>query len=372
MRAFIQPVIGQTANTERSLYDPEPTEVDDLWFLPGPDDEEGDDPTAPPLPRVNQRPLVDLDAWRNAEADLARPLAQLAARVGALDERLRCAPEGWKHRLALIEASALSWLGSERISVERLSLWQSQRLSGVQEDSQALACSGWALRRLSGGVIPRATSALEIAEFLGRHDPAGGLQLLGQGAAKHPEPVSDQLANWCEEMGRAQDLHPLTRAAFGFHLWGAVGMVDRFLGADMEAAVLAARLATTGLPGGMLFLPVSSGGIAGLRRSGSPQKRLERFLRGAESATLSALRHLDALEHWQARADTTLAQKSGRTPKQLITLLASWPLVSAPMAQAETGASRAAIQRNLNDMAQAELVREITGQGRYRVWAALV
>lgn len=40
------------------------------------------------------------------------------------------------------------------------------------------------------------------------------------------------------------------------------------------------------------------------------------------------------------------------------------------MAEAETGASRAAVQRNLDLLVQRGLIREITGQGRYRVWAA--
>ncbi|WP_313137851.1 hypothetical protein [Paracoccus jeotgali] len=42
------------------------------------------------------------------------------------------------------------------------------------------------------------------------------------------------------------------------------------------------------------------------------------------------------------------------------------------MAQALTGASRAAVQRNLAWMESRELVREITGQGRFRMWRAAV
>ena len=40
------------------------------------------------------------------------------------------------------------------------------------------------------------------------------------------------------------------------------------------------------------------------------------------------------------------------------------------MAQAITGASRAAVQRNLAWMQNHGLIREITGQGRYRMWRA--
>ena len=353
---------------EGGIYDEVPTEEEDLWFLPGPGEEEDIPPGAPPLPRANQTSLVDLKSWQNAEGALAKPLAQLSARLGALDERLRCAPEGWRHRLALIEASELSWLGTRRISVERLALWQSLRLNNALEDTQSLARSGWALRRLSGGVATLKSSVDEIAAFLDRKDPEGLAE--AEAGGQVGETFWDQLTSWCTEMQQAQDLHPITRACFGFHLWELVGLLDRLPGADMEAAVLAARLATSDLPGGSLFLPLSGGGVSGLRRGGSPVDRLRHFVEGAAAATLAALRHLEQLENWQRRADRSLAHKSGRTPKQLVTLLASWPQVSAPMAEAEVGASRAAIQRNLNDMHQLGLIREITGQGRYRVWSA--
>lgn len=52
-------------------------------------------------------------------------------------------------------------------------------------------------------------------------------------------------------------------------------------------------------------------------------------------------------------------------------VLSEWPLVSAPMAAALTGVSRAAVQRNLAWMEAQGLVREMTGQGRYRMWRAL-
>jgi len=51
--------------------------------------------------------------------------------------------------------------------------------------------------------------------------------------------------------------------------------------------------------------------------------------------------------------------------------LTEWPLVSAPMAEALTGASRAAVQRNLAWMEARDLIREVTGQGRFRMWRAL-
>ena len=86
------------------------------------------------------------------------------------------------------------------------------------------------------------------------------------------------------------------------------------------------------------------------------------------SAILTATRTLDDIEAWTARAETIMAQLSGRTPVALRNTFSQWPLVSAPMAESMTGASRAAVQRNLAWMEAKGLTREVTGQGRYRMW----
>ena len=67
---------------ETGPYDAAPAEAD-LWFLPGPDTEEDADPLAPPLPRAPRTSLVDLAAWRAAEAALAgaRPQEHNAFKV---------------------------------------------------------------------------------------------------------------------------------------------------------------------------------------------------------------------------------------------------------------------------------------------------
>ncbi|MBS4011121.1 MAG: hypothetical protein KGZ72_10255, partial [Roseovarius sp.] len=102
------------------FYDPlvnaeglEETSEDDLWFLPGPMDEEPD--YLPPGPRAELRETAVLDDWRKAEAGNAARLARVAGRIGALDDRLRRGPKGWRHRLALMEAADLSWFVGDRI-----------------------------------------------------------------------------------------------------------------------------------------------------------------------------------------------------------------------------------------------------------------
>ena len=137
----------------------------------------------------------------------------------------------------------------------------------------------------------------------------------------------------------------------------------------MEAAVTAARIvASEGR--GAVFAPLAMGGAGGLRASGPPADRLARWLDGMETACLTAMRHLDDIEAWSARAETEMTALSGKTPRALRAVLTEWPLVSAPMAEALTSSSRVAVQRNLAWMEARGLVRELTGQGRYRMWRA--
>jgi hypothetical protein len=310
-----------------------------------------------PLPRSDQRPLVDVAGWAQAEAGLARHLADLGIRLGRLAARMEAGPEGWQHRLALQEAADLSWLAGDRVPAERLALWLTLRLSGDNDDAQALARAGWAARRLASGVQP----ADDLAMFLGRY------------AEDDDDRLAHQIADWAEVMGQARHLHPVTQAALGFHVWPMVGISAAGSTAlpVIEAAVVAARLGVRSVAGAP-FLPLALGGAGGLRGGGSPADRLARWIAGADHATRAALRMLDGLQAWDAQARDVCVGLSGRTPPQLITLLRDWPLVNAPMAEAETRASRAAIQRNLNWMTKAGIIREVTGQGRYRFWTAAV
>lgn len=342
------------AATGRPDTDTAPEE-EDLWFLPGPSEEEGDD--LPPGPRAGPDEAGVLSDWARAEAGHAARLARVAGKLGALDERLARGPEGWRHRLALIEAAELSWFAGDRIAPDRLALWVALRLSGVQEDAAALARVGWAVRRLTGGPGPVAG----LPGFLGRHDP-GGLD-------DQSEPFTDRAGGWQDFMQSAAGLHPISRACMGYHLWALAGLGQQ--GDRLEAAVTAARVAASE-GRGAVFAPLAMGGAGGLRAGGSPADRLSRWLDGMDSAALTAMRHLDQIEGWAARAESIMARQSGKTPPALRKALTDWPLVSAPMAETLTGASRAAVQRNLAWMEEKGLILEVTGQGRFRMWRVVV
>jgi hypothetical protein len=241
----------------------------------------------------------------------------------------------------------------DRIGPDRLALRVSLRLSGVQNDTAALARVAWAVRRLSGGPGPET----DLSAFLDRRDP--------ENLASEAEPFADRAGGWLSLLAGADHLHPITRACLGFHLWSLAGLGQQ--GDRMEAAVTAARIAASECKGSV-FSPLAMGGAGGLRAGGPPANRLARWLDGMQTACLAAMRHLDDVEAWSVRAETTMSSLSGKTPPALRAVFTEWPLVSAPMAEVMTGASRTAVQRNLAWMEARDLIREVTDQGRFRMW----
>ena len=121
--------------------------------------------------------------------------------------------------------------------------------------------------------------------------------------------------------------------------------------------------------GATLFLPIAMGGYAALIAQGTLERRLAGWLTGIDLSLRAALALCDRLSSWNARARQALADLQGSTPLRLVGCLARGPMVTAPLAEAETGASRAAVQRNLSMMSERGLIREVTG---HRVWAAWV
>lgn len=324
----------------------DPGEAEDPWFLP-PDPNDMEETIALP-PAKKGASLVDVAGWRAGEAALAGELTELAFDFGRLSERVEVAGKGAVRRLALEEAAALGWWTGDRVGADRLALWTSYRIGAAQEDGGGLIRTAWAARRLAvpGGQGPAALIAATLDDQ-GRADTG----LITDVAAE-----LDPLAN-CSAV---------TRGAALFHLWRSLDERPDHL-RDLEAVVLGARMAAQGaLP----FLPLARTGFGALTASGSSEERLASWVRGAQRAVLAALMALDRLTRWRAKAEAETADLSGRTPARLIAALATHPMLAAPQAEAETGASRAAVQRNLDVLQSRDLIREVTGQGRFRVWAA--
>lgn len=321
-----------------SLYDA--AEEAEPWFLPP--DEPVDD--LPPLPRSERGRMFDPADWLAAQGALSGDLAAAVLVQGRLAERMARAGEGVRLRLALEEVAELGWWTGARFGMERLALYVALRV-GAGEDGLALGQAAWAVRRLTAGAEPGAGGwRAGLAAFLGFEGEA--------------------IESLTEVMAGTEILHPLTRAALLLYAWRVAG--ENRAARDLEAAVLAARHGTLGAP----FLPLALAGGMAFRGQGSVEARLAAFYRGAEQAGLAALLLLDRVESWRRRTEDTLSDLSGKTPVALVEVFAHWPMVSAPMAEEHTQASRAAVQRNLDLMVHRGVIREITGQGRYRVWTA--
>lgn len=363
------------------------TEAEDPWFLPT----ENDDAAPAPFRPRSERLLFDPVEWRAAEGALAADLAALAHDAGRLTERLE-ARSGGAERLALQEAASLSWWSGDRIGAERLGLWLALRLGATGEDAPGVARAAWAARRLAAPRVRVGDWPTMIGGHLGLSgkDRAGdpsragnpigasqtGLDPLAT-AENRSEAAADHLADVAEGLEAMAGLSPITLGCLAFHLWRMPDLAPTDglpldpRAREVEAAVLGARLAAGGGAGqALLFLPLTLTGFAALTANGPAERRLSGWIAGAHQATLSALLLLKRLSDWQAGAGQATADLSGRTPARLIACLARWPLVSAPLAEAETAASRAAVQRNLDILTGRGLIREVTGQGRFRVWAA--
>jgi hypothetical protein len=318
------------------------------WFLPADMPESADELGARrPGPRAG---LIDTAAWVAAEGGVAADLAALAFDLGRLSERLRLAGSGAIQRLALAEAASLSWFTGDRVTADRLALWLSYRIGAAEEGGEDLIRIAWAARRLmaAGKGMRGATEMLRDG--------------LGEEGRVDPGLVVDVAA----EIAGLAGVNAITRACAQYHLWRALEeRPDHLRG--LEAAVLGARAAGQGsLP----FLPLSLTGSSALTASGSTAARLAAWITGAHRAVLSALMLLERLADWAARATAATNDLQGRTAVQLIAALTAHPMLGVPQAVSETGASRAAVQRNLDILLTRGLVREVTGHGRFRVWAA--
>ncbi|SLN73484.1 HTH DNA binding domain protein [Falsiruegeria litorea R37] len=353
-----------------SPFDPDDTEDDDddLWFLPGPPDEE--DSATAPWP-IAPRPMsLDPAVWIEAERGRYRALIATVQAVERYAERLRHFPSQVKERFALATVSAVLrsegvWLGPERIA-----LYQALRLA-TDDTARDLSRASWAMRRLMARPVQGGGPTDGVHHFLGRAHQADPQNVPGE-----DRPIGYELESmgrdWAAKVGLAQAAHPLTRAAYAFAQWRAHDITpwDELL----EPTVAAVILAREGLDAAAPFLPLSEShrfdrhGLS--ENAGGAEARLEVFYDAIRQGALKANMELERLADWQARAQQATQHLSGRTPAELMGTMMKYPIVSAELVSKDTGCSRPSARRNLNLFADLGLIREVTGQDRYRFWAA--
>ena len=338
---------------------------DDLWFLPGPPEDSA--ATDPPWEVAPQKPVFAPRDWLRAEAAQGRGLARAAAAFARLDALMSAdhratghrGSAGFAKRLALAEVSALLWTQGDWLPVEKITLYGLLRESSLK-DARGLSLADWAQRRLLGAGMPD-----DLAAFLGRwRADFDGLEDLG----RHPVGIEfDGLeSDWHAAQRGLADAHPITQAAGLFAAWRAFGLSEP--GAAVEAGVAAMKIGA--VEGRVLrFLPVASGGPMG--QGGVVVDRLARWYAAVENACLQAEMQHRQLNTWAKRAGQATAGSSGKTPALLIEALQAVPALSASMVARACSCDKATARRNLNRFAKLGLIREITGQGRYKVWAVI-
>jgi len=348
----------------RSLYDPEPVNEGDLWFLPAAPEDVA--PTDMPWPIAARETSLEPKVWQAAEKEQYRGLVAAMQANTKFAERLRQMPDQVAERFAIDTASAVLRSEGIWISSEQIALYRTLRISS-DDSAQDLGRAAWAVRRLSGS---GATPQLGLHGFLGRVAVDRPQQVPGEERAIGAElaALSDR---WIYDLEAMHGAHPLTQAAFAFACWRAEGITPY---EELLEPTIAALLVGAGdlAP----FLPMAQGHRLDRHslRAGSAgaEERLAVFYTAAEAGALSAALELDRLALWRDRARAKTGDLSGRTPPKMIEALLRASVVSAEWLAQEVGCSPVSVRRNLRVFADRGLVREVTGQERYRFWTVAV
>lgn len=314
----------------------------------------------PAIAAGRSRDLLDPKLWHMAEAALAADLARTAQAVGRLDEAVHRTGAGAIQRLAYHEVEAMSraegvWLDRDRIGRSVLAA------SSDPERARALGRARWALRRLCAP--PGATR--DLRRFLGLHGTGGAN---GQGVPElRPAGVEfeEAAAVWQAALDGLGSLHPFTAALFGLRAWRLAGLSAA--GDVIEAATAAGRAAAVenrALP----FVPLAPGGLS-WGRGGTVEEMLALWLAELRDGALWALGELERVAQWRQRALADVADLGGANPGRLISVLADRPYATAEDLAHAAGVSRDTAERLLPKLQARGLVREITGRGRFRLWA---
>ncbi|WP_022705037.1 hypothetical protein [Pseudorhodobacter ferrugineus] len=354
-----QPIIKQDSIDPDDLY-ASPYEVqtpdEDLWFLPGP----SDDDFGTPFKAPDQRLLIDPSHWQKAESTLAPQLARAAAALATLDEHCRQLGPGAGERLALIEVEAMLWAQGTRLRREQIAAYLCGA-GGACDARGDLTQSAWAYRRL----LARPGPLPAMRAFLGLHDV--GLSDLPETLSPRPKGAEFDLAAdlFADGMAAMATCHPLTRAGYGLALWRLTGLSapDDLL----EPATAAARIAAQENRS-LGFAPLAPG--RGAWHLGAQVTRLAEWLTaikaGAETATLE----LNRLNAWSTSARAATSGIKGSTPAKLINALSARPILTTEAAALLTGMSRDSAERGLARLLQMNVIHEITGGKRFRLWTA--
>lgn len=352
-----------------SIYDRDEAEGDPVhWFEP---------PPIEPLIDLDARPAPALavsesDDWDRAQRTLSSSLAAAVDAVARLDERLLSQPrerrEGSLRHLALLEITDLVWAEGHRVRPERLALVDLERLGRMGEDAVVLGRATSALRRALAG--PRILNDAEaVATALGHR------AVPEPGANGAYDPIRDLLPEMARERSDAWlsavdslDAHPIVRAGFGFRLW-LRGAMHELLEPATLAGHVALAPARAGIEMGLTFLPLAlCRPPAALRYGGTAETCLAAWLDAVAGAAAAGRAQLSVLAEWRDRTAKVIQGMQGRGAPSLADLFLARPVLSASVVAAELGFTGTRSRDLLTAFERRGLVREMTGQGRFRYW----
>ena len=348
-----------------SPYDSAPTPEEELWFLPGPSEADGA-VNAGSAALSSQK--TRFNAWSAGEAHHYRALVDAAEAVARYGERLATLPSDVMERVALRTVSAVLRAEGNWIAPEQIALFRALRV-GSQDQTRDLERASWAVRRLvaqNGGPNPLDDG---MHAFLDRRHTQSGLP--ADSTAAPDRPVGRELEalgdKWIESLRYLGDLHPLTRAAYGLRLWQHLEVTPAH---DLLEPMIACGL--IGSAKSAPFLAWPEGRQLAALNSGDPQDRILAFYQAVQGGALGALMEMDRLVSWRSKARETTRDLSGRTPGSLIETALRFPVFSADLAARFAKCTPMSARRNLNLFSDRGLLREVTGQQRYRFWTARI
>lgn len=267
-------------------------------------------------------------------------------------------------RLALIEAEAIVIAEGGRIRRELIGRDMMGRATAPDMHAD-LGRARWALRRLP----LRPAAPHELRDFLGLHETEGNAEYPEHARLRPIGPEFDAAEHeFHAGMGEVSGCHPITQAAFGFRLWQLAGLSP--VGIIAEPAVAASRIAAQENRQ-IGFAPLASTrGVWGA--GGNAQDRLSRWINATRNGAMAAQMIVRRIDEWAEQTKTVVAHWKGDTPLRIVDVLRTRPLLGTEDVASHCNVSRDSAERQLARMLDNGLIREVTGQGRFRLWCATV
>lgn len=315
------------------------------------------------------RPSTWLAAWIDAAHDpnVLRAIIDATEAGARLEARLAFDPAVMNaaQRLAQAEAADAMWLAGDAGARDRLALYVQGVRAAIDGRDQL---AHWALRRISSDIDPSTLDVNGLRNYLGRARSGRSDRLIEEAADLFPQPTGGELdqalAEWLDISRRLTGQHRLIRAAILHRAWRWLNLSG--LEDPVSPSVIAASIA--GGPS-LPFAPFA-GAVRRLRTftvQGSEIDRLYAMVKAFHEGATQANLMLEHLAHWRVRASEVAATKAMRA---VIDAVAIQPVTSSNAIAKKAGLTPQAVNNAARTLMKDGLIKEATGQSRFRLWQA--